>query len=253
MSKPTFSKYAGYYDIIYKNKKYNKETKYIHKLINQFTKKKNLLDVGCGSGQHAKYFLKYNYKIVGIDKSKDMINVAKNKIKSKFVKFYKKDVINFGYKNRFDVAVSLFHVMSYVTKSKDFNKALKNINYSLKKGGIFAFDFWYTPAVQKLKLQKRTKTYDSNDLSIIRKVDFGYLNKNIYKILIDLKIIRKKRKKEIFNENFNEIHYVRSFNLTELSKKLNRFGFNIMNCYEWLKFSKPTSNCWSAVIVAQKK
>jgi hypothetical protein len=71
--------------------------------------------------------------------------------------------------------------------------------------------------------------------------------------LIDFKIISKKRKKEIFNENFNEIHYVRSFNLTELSKKLNRFGFNIMNCYEWLKFNKPSNKCWSAVIIAQKK
>ena len=76
-----FSKYADYYDALYRDKNYNKETQYIEKLINKFSGKKlNILELGCGSGSHAFKLQKKGHKIVAIDRSKKMINLAKKKI-----------------------------------------------------------------------------------------------------------------------------------------------------------------------------
>ena len=78
-----FSKYADYYDALYKDKNYNDESRYIERLINKFAGKKlNILELGCGSGSHAFRLQAKGHNIVAIDRSKKMINLAKKKDKN---------------------------------------------------------------------------------------------------------------------------------------------------------------------------
>ena len=73
-----FKKYSEYYDYIYKDKNYKKESKYISKLL-KLNKKDSVLDIGCGTANHAIYLSRKVKFLVGIDKSKSMVSIAKKK------------------------------------------------------------------------------------------------------------------------------------------------------------------------------
>ena len=61
-----------------KQKVFNKESKFLIRMINKHKMKKyNILDVGGGIGLHMRYLLEKGYKVDGIDISKEQIKRAK--------------------------------------------------------------------------------------------------------------------------------------------------------------------------------
>ena len=79
-----FKKYSYIYDIINKNKNYNLEIKYLLKLVknNQKKKSQRFLDYGCGTGKHLNCLQKKVKYVLGVDKSKEMLEVARNNFPS---------------------------------------------------------------------------------------------------------------------------------------------------------------------------
>ena len=77
--------YSSFYDLLYQDKDYKKEFNNIYKFI----PKKNfifdkILELGCGTGNFTNFFLSFKpSEILGIDSSKNMIKIAKNKHKNK--------------------------------------------------------------------------------------------------------------------------------------------------------------------------
>ena len=91
-----FSKYANYYDLLYKNKSYKRETYYIEKIINKYAGKKlRILELGCGSGGHAFELKKKGHHITAIDTSKKMIQIANKKNLNNKITFLQKDLKKF--------------------------------------------------------------------------------------------------------------------------------------------------------------
>jgi trans-aconitate methyltransferase len=74
-----YDKYALYYNLIYKDKAYKEEIKYIDNLIKKYSPEtKSLLDVGCGTGKHAYFLSQKGYNAEGLDMSEIMLDFAKN-------------------------------------------------------------------------------------------------------------------------------------------------------------------------------
>lgn len=249
-----FVKYARYYDLLYRDKDYKKETDYVDSLIKRYSRRsvKTLFDVGCGTGGHALWFAKKGYKIVGIDKSREMISIArKAALKEDRAEFKVSDVSNLSLHKKFDVAVSLFHVMSYLTTNEKFAESLKNINSQLKKGGLFIFDFWYGPAVLAQRPSKRIKDA-SDELAIIRRLAVPKININQDTVDVFYKnsILSKDNK---LIKIVKERHSMRYFFLPELSLMLGLAGFKMVKCLKWMSFEEGVSeDSWSGVIVAKK-
>ena len=108
-----YKELAKYYDLIYHWKDYEIECSTIKELIKKYKKPEGnlLLDVGCGTGMHIKYF-KDDFSCTGIDINSEMVEVAKSKVAD--VKFQQGDMINFSLKNSFDVILCLFSSIGYV-------------------------------------------------------------------------------------------------------------------------------------------
>jgi len=249
-----FAKYSQYYDLLYKDKDYKKEVDYLDSLIRHYTGKKRikLLNIGCGTGNHDFWFTKKGYQVVGIDKSAKMIGIAKRKnLLEHHVEFYLAKAWQFNLSKRFDIAVSLFHVMSYLTVNEIFVKSLKNIYRHLKTKGVFIFDFWYGPAVLTQRPQIRRKRIIDGKLIINRlavpRINFSDNTVDIkYKITV---LDKGKGLSEVFNEN----HKMRYFFLPELEFMLKHTGFKILKSLKWQSSKeKLTQDSWSGVIIAQR-
>ena len=142
--------YSQIYDLLYKSKDYEREVEYLNKLIKKNYKKKieNILDIGCGTGKHASLLVDKGYQLHGVDMSPQMISIAKKNLKQKKnLSFSLSTISNLNLKKKFDVIISVFHVMSYQTKNNELIKAFEIVKKHLNGGGIFIFDFWYGPAI----------------------------------------------------------------------------------------------------------
>lgn len=86
MTKQVFGKeYANQYDTFYQDKDYEAECNLIEETFYRYAEKqavKSILDLGCGTGNHAIPFARRGYQVTGVDRSSEMIETAKAKIQS---------------------------------------------------------------------------------------------------------------------------------------------------------------------------
>lgn len=73
-----FDEYADYRDLLYQDKDYDGEAKYINELIKKYySKSRSILDLGCGTGMHASLLAQMHYeKVHGVDMSSKMLEKA---------------------------------------------------------------------------------------------------------------------------------------------------------------------------------
>ena len=73
----TFGNYSRYYNLLYKDKDYNGEVGFIHKLIQKYSPDaQNILDLGCGTGRHDALLAEKGYAMTGVDMSEEMLLIA---------------------------------------------------------------------------------------------------------------------------------------------------------------------------------
>ena len=249
-----FIKYAQYYDLLYRDKNYKEEADYVARLIERYSHKNNktLLDIGCGTGNHDIWFAKKGYRVVGIDRASEMDSIARNRIAAGGgLEFHLCDVSKFTLHRKFDVAVSLFHVMSYLTTNAVFIKSLQNIYKHLKRNSLFIFDFWYGPAVLTQRPSLKTKNISDGERSITR-IAMPRININANTVDAHYKI-NIKNKKSNFRKEIVEDHILRYFFLPELYLMLELAGFKVIKCLKWMSFKEGLNeNSWSGLMIARK-
>ncbi|NVM46155.1 MAG: class I SAM-dependent methyltransferase [Candidatus Lokiarchaeota archaeon] len=161
-----YKELAEYYDLIYHWKDYKTEANTIKELIREYKRSegKNLLDVGCGTGMHIKYF-KDDFSCMGIDINNEMVKVAKSKVDG--VIFEQGDMIDFNLKTEFDVILCLFSSIGYVKTYSNLEKTFMNFANHLKKGGVLIVEPWFTKSAFWVGVPGMT-TYDGEDVKIAR-------------------------------------------------------------------------------------
>jgi 2-polyprenyl-3-methyl-5-hydroxy-6-metoxy-1,4-benzoquinol methylase len=102
------------------------------KLINSFnTKEKNLLDIGCGTGEFLVTAKKNNWLVSGVEPNENARIRSEEKIGVKVFSNLDELVLS-GKKNYFDV-ISLWHVLEHVS---DYNQYINQLKKLLKKDGV---------------------------------------------------------------------------------------------------------------------
>ncbi|WNL12619.1 class I SAM-dependent DNA methyltransferase [Aliarcobacter cryaerophilus] len=198
--------YSQYYDLLYSDKDYINEVEYIDGLIKNNTKTvQTLLDMGCGTGKHAELFCEKGYTVHGIDLSEDMLKIANQRKKEKEDKleFSHSNIQELNLNKKFDVIVSLFHVMSYQNSNEQLIKAFEVAKNHLNNDGIFIFDFWYGPAVLRDLPTTRVKRLQNENIKVTRIAE-PILNpqQNIVDVNYDVFIEDKLSNKIIEKKNY---------------------------------------------------
>lgn len=131
-----------------------------------------ILDVGCGLGNHSKYFLTRGLQVTGIDLSQSFINFAK--LKNPKINFIKMDMQNLQFeKEEFDglwVYASLLHL-----KKENVTNTLKGFNKILKNQGLIFISVKKHPTRKKenrffeyYSLEELSKLVQSSSFKILK-------------------------------------------------------------------------------------
>ncbi|MDH5691816.1 MAG: class I SAM-dependent methyltransferase [Gammaproteobacteria bacterium] len=252
-----FDDYANYYDMLYQDKDYKAESEFVSKLIHSYSpNSKCIIELGCGTGIHAINLAKQGYSVHGVDLSQTMLDLAEKRrlenvdaIEGNFTHELA-DIQKFTPSEKYDVAISLFHVMGYQTTNEGFSSAIANARNSLKEDGILIFDFWYGPAVLTIKPSSRTKQYENRIMSVVRSARPRILeNENVVEVEYVIDITDKVAPGN--ERQLRELHRMRYFFLPELSYMLNSLGLEIITSGEWLSDSALNLEGWSGYIVAK--
>jgi SAM-dependent methyltransferase len=255
MSK-VFGDYSKYYDLLYQDKDYNAEVDYLCSLIGKFSSNpKKIAEFGSGSGKHGKLLAKRGYEISGIERSQEMILQSReeplsNEVTGSFG-VVQGDITNTKVGSDFDVVISLFHVISYLTKNKQLVECFSNAANHLKRGGLFVFDIWYSPAVYHIGSEPRLKELENDTIGITRFAKpIAYPNENRIEVHYNIHI-NDKQSNQL--RTLSEVHSMRHFSLPEIELLAEHTGFQLIHSEEWITAAKPSEKTWGICIVLQKK
>ena len=244
--------YSIIYDFLYTKKNYIKEFLLIKKIIKKYLSKPSaLLDLGCGTGQYSNLMTKLKLNVVGVDRSSDMLKVAKKKFnKNKKLSFAKFEIEKINLSEKFDIISALFHILSYHTTKKKIDKFFSNSHAHLNKNGILIFDFWYTDGVFNLQSPLRIREVENKSHKIIR-ITISKWFKKINQIFDTHNlIVMNKKNKKIFK--FTETHKMRYFKLKFIKKKLKEHNFKFLESLDLQRGKAVSNKSWGALVVAKK-
>lgn len=105
---------------------------------------RSLLDLGCGAGQLARYFLERGFRVTGLDLSADMLEYARDNC-AEFLgtgnaRFERGDMTRFSMADRFGLIVSTFDAVNHLESFDALRQCLRSVFPLLMDEGKFIFD-----------------------------------------------------------------------------------------------------------------
>lgn len=252
-----FGLYSEYYDLLYSDKDYEGEARYVEGLISENAPKAiSVLELGCGTGTHAILLAQLGYEVVGVDMSQTMLDKALTRKKqlnsdvASHLDFKLGDVRTYRSNQKFDVVISLFHVFSYQNTNNDLMATFETAAEHLQPGGILIFDYWYGPSVLTQLPEIRVKRLENDRCKVLRIAEpevfpsRNLVNVN-YWMLIDSLVENR-------TERIAETHTMRYLFIPEieaLSLKLFR-----PRCHRaWMSTRTPGFDDWAALSVLERR
>ncbi|NNE67503.1 MAG: class I SAM-dependent methyltransferase [Pyrinomonadaceae bacterium] len=177
-----FDKSFEYYDRIYREfKDYHAEAKKIDEIIKQ--KKpdaKSILDVACGTGEHAHILTEqYGYNVDGIDIEPAFVEIAQSKCTAG--EFSVADMTDFDLGKEYDVVTCLFSAIGYVKTIENTTKAIGEFARHVRPGGIIIVEPWISKKDFEGVGNYHLKTVDAEDLKVAR-ISYSEIIGNISRI-----------------------------------------------------------------------
>jgi SAM-dependent methyltransferase len=244
--------YARAYDAIYRQKDYEAECDLLEKIFKDYAAGpvRDILDLGCGTGNHALRLASRGYRVTGVDISAGMLAVARDKAKQEKldVAFHEADIRDFRMEQPCDAVLMMFAVLGYQIENADVLAALRTARRHLRPGGLLAADFWYGPAVLTQRPEERALSTNDGDVDIVRKASAELdARRHVCTVRFNL---RRSRGNKVISETEEE-HRMRFFFPKELELFLEASGFRLARLGAFPEFHRePDESTWNAMLAA---
>lgn len=186
-----------------------------------------VLEIGAGNCMMGKYFEKLYPKYMASDISLSMLLKSE-----KYITRICCDMRSLPFKNKFDLIISTFDAVNYLTNKKDLLKTFKEIKNILSDNGCFTFD---------AALESNSYKHENSANGKWRKSGFTYERKSSYS---SASRIHKNTFKIKYPDGnvITEIHRQKIYPLETFYEAADKSGLKIVNCYKAFTKQKGNAN-----------
>jgi SAM-dependent methyltransferase len=131
---------APVYDYLLRHVDYHEWYEYIRSVMRRHCgAARNILELGCGTGRFGSKFSNDGYTIFGIDKSLDMLRVARTRAFLNF-RILCSDITNFRLAKKMDFIFSVHDTMNYLLDYADILNMFRCVREVMHGESVFMFD-----------------------------------------------------------------------------------------------------------------
>lgn len=140
-----FTESAELYDLIYSGfKNYEAEATALTELLASIHPDcRTVLDVACGTGEHARLLAQHGFTVDGLDLNPEFVRIARRKHPAG--RFIVADMSEFALRTRYDALICLFSSIGYLKTKERVEQALRCFRHHLRPGSVVLVEPWFAP------------------------------------------------------------------------------------------------------------
>lgn len=244
-----YSGFAYVYDLLMRDVNYNEWTSYIEQIFKRYKcKPEIILELGCGTGNITLELSKRGYEMIGLDKSSEMLCIAKEKalLNMQDILFLNQDMVNFELYGTVDVIGCFMDGLNYIISKKDLQKVLKLVMNYLNPGGLFIFDIRSIHGLADV-IGNNTFAEVNEEVSYIWQ---NYFNNKSKISNMELTLFIKEHNNF---KKYSELHRLRAYSVDEIHEYLKQSNFEVLGAFDNFTFKKLGDTSQRICFIARKK
>ena len=214
------------------------------------------LDLCCGTGTAIKILSDEGMVMSGLDRSSEMLKIAKKKLRGRDISLYCQALPRFDIQRRastnrpaarqFDLVTCFYDSLNYLLTERDLKAAFRAVYRHLRPGGWFVFDMNTPHALKTIWGEQPPFSGVKDDVAWIFRSEYLGANTtaNCYATLFVKSGRNWKR--------LDEVHTERGYSDKVIRSQLKDVGFKIRGYYKCLTFDKPDGATGRICGVVQK-
>jgi len=242
--------FAEGYDALYADKDYAVEVTRLEDCFARHSASpvRRVLDVGCGTGRHVAELAARGYDVVGVDRSAEMLAIAKRR--SPAGRFVEADMCEVELGETFDAVVVLFAALSYNTTPSAIQRTLSALRRHVSAGGLLVADVWFGAAAPTARpvVTRRTAS-----VARVQWERTGVLQRDPLRQRVDIAYELGRRSPDGYSvaREMHRMHYFMPF---ELEFALELSGFRLVHLSRETDLDKaPNERDLTALFVARAR
>ncbi|MEW6525895.1 MAG: class I SAM-dependent methyltransferase [Spirochaetota bacterium] len=209
---------APYYDYMLKHVDYANWYHYLRMIMCRYINNpRTVLELGCGTGKFGPKFSMDDYEIYGMDKSLEMLKIAKVRAYKNYHIFCG-DITKFALSKTIDFIFSVHDTFNYLLDYDDFSSALHCVHSCMNNDSIFLFDLTTEYNIKK-NFHNKLLTFQ------IKGTDIQWYNEYD----AHSKILYSKLTFTMHNTTLKEEHLQRLYTIDEILPLIEQCGLTVVD------------------------
>lgn len=149
----------------------------IEEFCGYLPKKAKILDAGCGFGRDSKVFFDRKYDVTGVDLSKSLLKIAKEKYPQ--INFVKANLLKLPFENKSFDGVWAHASLVHFEKDNEIKKVLDEFNRVLKPNGILYTSVKIAGSREREEEKRSYRYYEPGEWHVFLEMS-GFLIEKMY-------------------------------------------------------------------------